>query len=43
MDLQKSDRIYEIDIVSKSVTGLSIVLLSKTKKVEDITLFVWGM
>lgn len=43
MDLQKSDRIYEIDIVSKSVTGLSIVLKSKTKKVEDITLFVWGM
>ncbi|MBP3615805.1 MAG: hypothetical protein J6J27_02735 [Alphaproteobacteria bacterium] len=42
MDLKKSDRIYEIDFVNKVITGLVISLKSKTKKIEDITLFYWG-
>jgi len=42
MDLKKSDRIYEIDIVEKGITGLAISLKSKTKKIEDTTLFYWG-
>ena len=42
MDLKKSDRIYEIDIVTKEITGLAISLKSKTKKIEDITLSYWG-
>lgn len=43
MDLKKSDRIYEIDIVEKGITGLAISLISKTKKIEDLYLHYWGM